>query len=94
MNLEQRQHVLTALIAEIFSSELKMPADQISASRPLESLGVDSLMATEISTCLADYLGISVSALELIGEMSISKIATKGLEQMQLDLENPLDAAA
>ena len=62
-----------------------MPADLIDASRPLDSLGVDSLMATEIRVGLDETLGISVSALELIGEGSIAALARKGLQQMRFD---------
>ena len=80
---EQRQQVLTGLITEILARELKMPADLIDASRPLDSLGVDSLMATEIRVGLDEILGISVSALELIGDGSVAALAQKGLAQMQ-----------
>jgi len=88
LNIDQRHAVLTGLITEILARELKMPADKIDASRPLESLGVDSLMATEIRVGLDDSMGISVSALELIGEGTISHLASKGLAQMKLDSSN------
>jgi len=88
LDIEQRHAVLTGLITEVLARELKMPADKIDASRPLESLGVDSLMATEIRVGLDDNMGISVSALELIGEGTISHLASKGLAQMKLDSSN------
>jgi len=88
LNVDQRHAVLTGLITEILARELKMPADKIDACRPLESLGVDSLMATEIRVGLDDSMGISVSALELIGEGTISHLASKGLAQMKLDSSN------
>jgi acyl carrier protein len=86
LNEEQRRQVLTGLISEIFARQLKMPANQLDASLPLEHLGVDSLMATDIRQELDGSLGIAVPALELIGEGSIAGLALKALDQMQLEV--------
>jgi acyl transferase domain-containing protein/NAD(P)-dependent dehydrogenase (short-subunit alcohol dehydrogenase family)/acyl carrier protein len=86
LNDEQRHQVLTGLIGEIFARQLKMPAEQLDASLPLEYLGVDSLMATDIRMELDTALGIAVPALELIGEGSIAGLALKALDQMQLEV--------
>ena len=37
----QRHQVMTGLISEIFARQLKLPADQLDVSLPLEYLGVD-----------------------------------------------------
>jgi acyl carrier protein len=86
LNAAQRHQVLTALISEIFARQLKMPAEQLDASLPLEHLGVDSLMATDIRQELDSSLGIAVPALELIGEGSIAGLAFKALDRMQLEV--------
>lgn len=86
LSAEQKHHVLTGLISEIFSRELKIPSDQLDISLPLEYLGVDSLMATDIRLELDTSLGIAVPALELIGEGSIAGLAVKALQQMQLEV--------
>jgi acyl carrier protein len=86
LNREQRHQVLTGLIGEIFARQLKLPAAQLDASLPLEHLGVDSLMATDIRQELDSSLGIAVPALELIGEGSIRGLALKALNQMQFEV--------
>ncbi|NOX92728.1 MAG: SDR family NAD(P)-dependent oxidoreductase, partial [Gammaproteobacteria bacterium] len=92
LDQEVQTQVLTSLVSEIFATALKMPAEQIDPSRPLESLGVDSLLATEIRMSLDVTLGVSVSALELTGSSSIASLAHKCLDQLQLD--NQEDIAA
>jgi len=92
LDQEVQTQVLVSLVSEVFATALKMPVGQIDPSRPLESLGVDSLMATEIRVSLDATLGVSVSALELIGSSSISALAQKCLDQLQID--NQEDIAA
>ena len=92
LDQEVQTQVLTSLVSEVFATALKMPVEQIDPSRPLESLGVDSLMATEIRVSLDATLGVSISALELIGSSSISVLAHKCLDQLQID--NQEDIAA
>ena len=85
LDTEQRREVLAGLIAEIFARELKTPADQLDPSMPLDFLGVDSLMATEIRVSLGNVLGLSVSELELADNGSIAGLASKWHEQMEFD---------
>jgi len=92
LDQDVQTQVLTSLVSEVFAIALKMPVKQIDPSRPLESLGVDSLMATEIRVSLDATLGVSVSALELIGSSSISALAHKCRDQLQID--NQEDIAA
>ncbi len=92
LDQEVQIQVLISLVSEVFAAALKMPAEQIDPSRPLESLGVDSLMATEIRVGLDTTLGVSISALELIGSSSISSLAHKCLDQLKID--NQEDIAA
>lgn len=92
LDREVQQQVLVSLVAEVFATALKMPAEQIDPARPLDSLGVDSLMATEIIVNLDATLGVSVSTLELIGSNTISTLAYKCLDQLQIT--NQEDIAA
>lgn len=92
LDQEVQTQVLTSLVSEVFASALKMPAEQIDPSRPLEVLGVDSLMATEIRVGLDVTLGVSVSALELIGSSSIASLANKCLDQLQIDNQDDIAA--
>ncbi|GJL65670.1 MAG: hypothetical protein NPIRA05_06410 [Nitrospirales bacterium] len=82
----QRQEILGGLLKEIFATKLKMSSAQVDPKCPIESLGVDSLMATEIQGTISDTLGISVSVLDLVGGGSIAKLALKSLEQMQFEV--------
>ncbi|WP_323120434.1 SDR family NAD(P)-dependent oxidoreductase [Burkholderia alba] len=71
--------VLASLIASLIADELETAADAIPVDRPILDLGVDSLMATEIQSLLRRDLGITVSVLEILDDLTIRAIADKAL---------------
>jgi len=92
LDQEVKTQVLTSLLSEVFATALKMSVEQIDPACPLESFGVDSLLATEISMNLDVALGVSISALELIGSNSISILTQKCLDQLQLNDQEDIAA--
>jgi acyl transferase domain-containing protein/NAD(P)-dependent dehydrogenase (short-subunit alcohol dehydrogenase family)/acyl carrier protein len=76
--------VLASLIASLIADELETAADAIPVDRPILDLGVDSLMATEIQSLLRRDLGIGVSVLEILDDLTIRAIADKTLGHLGL----------
>jgi acyl carrier protein len=82
---EDRSEILIALITEVVAGTLKIPAEQIGATQPLEEVGVDSLMATEIQLELERTLGLSIATMALMGEATIARLAASALDQLALE---------
>lgn len=88
---EDRTELLSELIREILAGVLKADPARISLDRPINELGVDSLMGTEIQLLLDSKLGLTVSVLELIGDSTVRTIAVNCLKTLDL---NPAAVAA
>ena len=81
---EEQIEVLIALITEVLSGVLKADSSQIHRARPLNELGVDSLMATEIQMTLEQTLGLKVAVLELLGDSTVMSLARSSLASLQI----------
>ncbi|WP_446326926.1 SDR family NAD(P)-dependent oxidoreductase [Burkholderia pseudomallei] len=77
-----RFSVLAGLVGSVIADELETDPASISIDRPIPELGVDSLMATEIQSLLRRDLGVTVSVLELLDDLTIRKITVKTLENL------------
>jgi malonyl CoA-acyl carrier protein transacylase/NADPH:quinone reductase-like Zn-dependent oxidoreductase/acyl carrier protein len=82
--VDDRPAVLAYTFAEIFSPELRIPADGIDINRPFNRLGIDSLMAVGLQLSVEAAVGVRVSAFELVGDGSLYELAQKCLSQMDL----------
>ncbi|MFL9961035.1 SDR family NAD(P)-dependent oxidoreductase [Paraburkholderia sediminicola] len=71
--------VLANLVASLIADELETATDAIPVDRPILDLGVDSLMATEIQLLLSRDLGIGVSVLEILDDLTIRAIVDRAL---------------
>lgn len=80
--------LMTALIQQIVASVLKSEPETVSTDRPINELGIDSLMATEIQILFETRLGIAISVLELIGDITIRSLASNTLASLQAELAN------
>ena len=78
----QRVEALTALLSELVAAELKMEPEAVSPKRPLEELGVDSLIATGVQTAIESSIGVQVSSMLLIGGNTIQGLAEHILNRM------------
>ncbi|XZE18095.1 SDR family NAD(P)-dependent oxidoreductase [Pirellulaceae bacterium SH449] len=81
---DEQLEVLIALITEVLAGVLKADASQINRARPLNELGVDSLMATEIQMTLEQTLGLKVAVLELLGDSTVMSLARSSLASLQI----------
>jgi len=72
---DEQLEVLVVLITDVMASILKTDASQVPRSKPINELGVDSLMATEIQMELEAKLGLKVAVLEILGDSTIQSLA-------------------
>lgn len=79
--------LMAQLIQQIVAAVLKSEPDSIDLDRPINELGIDSLMATEIQILFESNLGLAISVLELIGDTTIRSLAMSSLESLEADLE-------
>jgi len=80
-----RAELMAQLIQQIVASVLKSEPDSVELDRPISELGIDSLMATEIQILFESNLGIAISVLELIGDMTIRSLAVNSLDSLEAD---------
>ncbi len=89
---ERKAHIegeLKLRFGEIF----RMSPDAIDSRASIIELGVDSLIATEISVALKAQLGVDVPLIELLAGPSIETLATKVLAQLEALIDDAASAA-
>lgn len=94
LNAGDRADLMGQLIQQIVASVLKSDAESIELDRPINELGIDSLMATEIQALFESNLGLTISVLELIGDTTIRSLAKSSLESLEDDLQKGPKVAA
>lgn len=83
---ERRQHVqgqLTARFGQIF----KMEPSQINVHASIIDLGVDSLIAAEITMALRAELGVEIALIDMLSGPSIASLAERILAQIEALIE-------
>ncbi|QXH74835.1 SDR family NAD(P)-dependent oxidoreductase [Pseudomonas atacamensis] len=85
--LKLNDEELTELFAEMLKQEiseiLRMPTSKIDSSRPLQELGLDSLMSVELVVAVEERFGIRLPVMELSESSSIAKLKVRILELLR-----------
>jgi acyl carrier protein len=81
---DEQLEVLVILITDVLATILKTDATQVPRSKPINELGVDSLMATEIQLALETKLGLKVAVLEILGDSTIQSLAKSSYASLGL----------
>ena len=74
---EDRQAMVEAALAARLATVLGTSAETLDTGQPLAELGLDSLMAVELSCLIEDDLGVKTPAIELTQSPSLSKLAER-----------------
>lgn len=77
--LERFVELLKLEVSEI----LRLPASRVDAQRPLQELGLDSLMSVELVVALEDRFGIRLPVMELSETSSLDKLSVRLLELLR-----------
>jgi amino acid adenylation domain-containing protein/thioester reductase-like protein len=78
----KRQHVLESFIQRNTARILGMDAARLDLSQPLDTLGLDSLMAIELKNSLESKIGVNLSIATLLQGPTISSLAKEMLGEL------------
>ncbi|OLT61097.1 type I polyketide synthase [Moorena bouillonii] len=81
---EKRQPLIESRFKEQVAQVLGMSPSKIGLEQPLTTLGLDSLMALELSNQLKQKLNLDVSTMKIMGGASITQLTAWGLTQWAL----------
>jgi NADPH:quinone reductase-like Zn-dependent oxidoreductase/acyl carrier protein len=99
----ERLGFLQAQLAAALSAVLGIPADRIPPDRSFDNLGVDSLMAVELSASLEEKTGVKLSTSMLLQRATVTSLAahvlnevlaTNNVDEMALDEPSETEAGA
>jgi NAD(P)-dependent dehydrogenase (short-subunit alcohol dehydrogenase family)/acyl carrier protein len=79
---EQRQALIESYLQEQVSKVLGIPPSRLDVYRPLNTLGLDSLMAVELKNRAEAALGVTIPVTSLLQGPSIAELATTLLNQL------------
>ncbi|MFW9259889.1 SDR family NAD(P)-dependent oxidoreductase [Nostoc sp. CALU 546] len=79
---QEQQQILQASLCEQAAKVLGTKTSKMDSKKSLTSLGLDSLMAMELSNYIKNKLDINVPTMKLLGGASISQLTIELLEQL------------
>ncbi|WP_413098177.1 SDR family NAD(P)-dependent oxidoreductase [Streptomyces sp. Inha503] len=79
---EEAHTLVCDALAEVLSAVLHYPKDSLDRSRPMDQLGVDSLMATELAQALRRRFGCEFSPMEITHASGIDALAHRVLGRL------------
>lgn len=82
LDIEEQVELLGSLLLEIIASVLKADPEGIPLDTPVSQLGIDSLMATELQLQIDAKLGLSISIMELLGDVTVRAFARSSLTSL------------
>ncbi|PTR21324.1 type I polyketide synthase [Pseudomonas sp. GV085] len=95
---EMNDQELTELFAEMLKQEiseiLRIPASKLDSSRPLQELGLDSLMSVELVVAVEERFGIRLPVMELSETSSIAKLTVRILELLRSHQDAEADSGS
>ena len=80
--VDQQRTVLLGCLETLVGKLLSVPSDRLSMEQPLTTLGLDSLIATELAHAVEIRLGVSLSLRALLDGPSIRQLAEQVLDQV------------
>lgn len=85
----ERETALTEHIKGLVAGVLKMDQARLDLYQSLNSLGLDSIMAVELKNRLETSLGLTLSLVELLQDLTVARAVARFLPQLQI-LDNEL----
>lgn len=92
---QERQGAIESAVKQKISDLLRIPLDQIDSGNSLSSMGVDSLVTSELSVRIKKDLSLNVNSMILLSSPSLAQLAIQ-LTQMNFNAEEesePLETA-
>lgn len=83
----ERHSLVTAQVLELLARALRMDRAKLDPQMPLISLGMDSLIATELKNRIDVAMGVSPTIVELLQGFNTNQIADRLVSQLQSSLQ-------
>jgi amino acid adenylation domain-containing protein len=83
---EQQQQLLNSYLQNLVARVLSVRSSQIDVSKPLSSLGLDSLKVFELKNRLEDNFGVNISVANFFDSDGITELTSQILEQVNSNL--------
>ena len=80
---EELQAVVADMLRQELGEILRIPPDKIAADRPIQELGMDSLMGVELVVALEDRFGVKLPVLALSESPTIVRLADRLIAQLR-----------
>ena len=87
MAAEGRQAWLIAELQKMVAGVIRLDPARLDPRLPLNSLGIDSIMAIELKNRIETGLGITVSLVDLLQDFTLTYFADRILSELQVELE-------
>jgi NADPH:quinone reductase-like Zn-dependent oxidoreductase/NADP-dependent 3-hydroxy acid dehydrogenase YdfG/SAM-dependent methyltransferase/acyl carrier protein len=79
---EQALELVTEAVVVLTAGVLQTSPDRLDRNRPLDQMGLDSLMAAELVVAVRRRLGCELPALEIIGASGLTDLARRALTRL------------
>ncbi|MEH2169755.1 MAG: amino acid adenylation domain-containing protein [Nostoc sp.] len=79
---QERQLQLSCYLQQLVAQVLKLVSSQVNPQQPLNSLGIDSLMAVELQHTIETNLGVVLPMTSFLGGSNINQLATVVLAEL------------
>ncbi len=89
----ERPALLVGYVQAQIARALRTPTHQISADRPISTLGLDSLMAVELQHTLESELGVVLSMVDFLQDSTIAELAAQMAPQIGAAPQHSASAA-
>ena len=79
---EERVGMAADILREIIAKVLRLPASKLELDQNINQVGIDSLMALELQTLIAEQTGAEFSPMDFMAGPSITTMAKRLLEKL------------
>lgn len=85
---EQRLELVIAQLQELAARVLRMDRTKLDIQQPLNTLGMNSMMAIELKNRIDLTLGVTVAVVELLQGFGVAQLAARVLTQIEAQIEH------
>ncbi len=86
---KDRQSLLESHVQDLVSQVLRLDPSQLDPQQPLNTLGLDSIMAVDLMSEIESSLGVTLSVESLFPEVTISQLASQMLARLIAHFPEP-----
>jgi len=82
--LEEHRGLLETHLQTLAAAVMRLDRERLPVAQPLNTLGIDSIMAVELQSKIQGSLGVAISVADLLRGLSVADLAGQFLPQLQV----------